>query len=197
MAFTGKRILIGSYRRHCGVQGRGVGPAADRGRGPGQGGHDPGGPGVRGAVDLRRPHGREGGHGHVRAGQRPPGAHLPGPGGGRHRGGPGHCQSHRQGGRRYRGRSAYHHHAGGHPAGADLPGHERRDVGQSGGAGEPGPAQGPGAQGHGAGRRAPGLRRRGLGPLAGAGPDRGGRSPPAQPPGPGGAAGVGHGRTYP
>ena len=46
-----------------------------------------------------------------------------------------------------RGRSAHHHHAGGHPAGAALPGHERGDVGQSGGAGESGPAQGPGAAG--------------------------------------------------
>ena len=44
----------------------------------------------------------------------------------------------------HRGRFAHHHHAGGHPAGAALPGHERRDVGQPGGAGESGPAQGAG-----------------------------------------------------
>ena len=57
--------------------------------------------------------------------------------------------------------------------------------------------KGRGLDGDGAGRRVPGLRRRGVGPPAGAGPDRGGRRRPAQPPGPGGAAGVGHGRTYP
>ncbi len=45
----------------------------------------------------------------------------------------------------YRGRFAHHHHAGGHPAGAALPGHERGDVGQSGGAGKPGPVARAGA----------------------------------------------------
>ena len=141
--------------------------------------------------------GEEGGDGQVRAGKRSSGARSPGPGGGRHRGGPGHRQFYRQGGRRHRGRFAHHHHAGGHPAGADLPGHEHRDVGQPGGAGESGPAQRPGLAGDGAGRRVPGLRRRGLGPLAGAGPDCRGRRPPALCSGPGGAAGVGHRRAHP
>ncbi len=48
MIFTGKRTLTGGYRRHRGLQGRGVGPAPDLRRGPGEGGDDRGGPGVCG-----------------------------------------------------------------------------------------------------------------------------------------------------
>ena len=176
--------LTGGFRRHCRLQGGGAGPALDLRRGPGQGGDDRGGPGIRGAPDLPGADRRAGGRGHVRAwGGGAFGARLPGAGGGRHHPGPGHCQSHREAGRGDRRRSADHRHAGGHPAGAAVPGHERRHVGLAGGPGESGPPPGPGSAGDGARQRRVGLRRRGPGPAAGAAGDCGGWRPLVKPSG--------------
>ena len=98
MIYSGKRILLGvtggiaAYkaaelaRRFIGCRGRG------------QGGDDPAAQEFVGPLTFAALTGEQVATGHVRPGGRAPGARGPGAGGGRHRGGPGHRQFHRQGG---------------------------------------------------------------------------------------------------